>query len=295
MRRSQTLLLTWSLAGFVAWLPSGVAGQSSAPATRTSTATRAPATQRTTPARQAPVRQTPAPAAPATPTPGANVPQPAATVTPQPIYVLPGGSGQPPNWSAIPGPSTMVPQGGVYGGMTMPQPGSAVAPAAPAQPGGAIWAPTAPAVKQFTIGSTAMPANLTPPPPSILPGPEGTYRLESMSGERLYLTGGLKTKLAGIVYPKGVVASQLRTTLRELVRTASMFVKPEAGSPPVGDDNFRAFLKFTDGRDLSRELVARGLATVNARSYFQTPEERDQMLAAQLKARQAKLGVWKRP
>jgi hypothetical protein len=216
-------------------------------------------------------------------------------VTPQPIYVLPVSPSQPTNWSAIPGPSTIAPQGGVYGGMTLPQPGATVAPVAPAQPGGGIWAPGAPQVKQFSMRAASVPSNLPPPPPSLLPGPEGTYRLESMSGERLYLTGGLKTKLAGIVFPKGPVATQLRTTLREIVRTASLFVHPEAGSPPVGDENFRAFLKFNDGRDLARELVSRGLATVSARAYFPTTSDRDLILAAQTKARQAKLGVWKRP
>ncbi len=114
----------------------------------------------------------------------------------------------------------------------------------------------------------------------------------SISGETLYLDGGLRVRLAGIIFPPGKAGNQTRNTIKELVRTNYLYIHDEVGGPPRGDRNYRAWMYLPDGRSLGLELVTRGVAAVSSAASFRTDGERSAFFTAQRGARTSSLGIW---
>lgn len=140
-----------------------------------------------------------------------------------------------------------------------------------------------------------------PPPPPTGPqpaaaelAPPGTRKLQSLSGERLYLDGGIRVKLAGIVFPKGAAGNPTRAAIKDTIRTAYLQMQPADNSPPRGDAEYTVWLTLPNGRDVSLELVSRGVAAVSHAASFRTTEERGQFIAAETDAKNRRLGIWAR-
>lgn len=176
----------------------------------------------------------------------------------------------------------------VFGGAA-PDPSAAGLPAT--QSAGSVTGPGGMQTMRFGTSAPA-PTNLPPPPRSVLAGPEGSRKLQSLSGEHLYLDGGLKVKLAGVLFPPGAEGNPVRSAIREIVRTNYFFVEREQGSPPLGDSECRAWVTLPDGRNLAMELLRTGLVRLSRTASFRTTEERDALFAAEEYAHRQSAGLW---
>lgn len=183
--------------------------------------------------------------------------------------------------------------GGTTGGLGFPSQGGGTAlPTGPTPAAGTISGPQGLQVRRFGISGGGAGVGGAPPPRSVMAGPEGSRKLQSLSGDHLYLDGGLRVKLAGVIVPPGAEGNPVRSAVRDLVRTNYFFVEREQGSPPFGDTDSRAWVNLPDGRNLSLELIARGLVRVSRQSSFRTTEERDALFNAEDEARRHATGVW---
>lgn len=183
------------------------------------------------------------------------------------------------------------------GGLVAPgypaQQGGTPAPGVPAaSPAGTISSPQGMQIRRFGTGASAAVPNLPAPPPSVMAGPAGSRKLQSISGERIYMDGGMRVKLAGILFPPGDAGAPVRAAIRNIVRTNYFFIEREQGSPPFGDAECRAWVNLPDGRNLSVELVSLGLVRVSRQATFRSTEERDALFAAEDYARREGLGAW---